>query len=1322
MQWAWRQAGTFVGLLLMVLAAVWQLLHELPKLAASIQRIRALLEQQAQAPAPASCGWLHGSPRSSHSPLKLRCIVYGTKALAMVDSGASHSFLSRRFLKRAVNSVRPVPSGDTVIQLADGTRQLSSEKLPYLQVKIDGYTLTLYDVIVADINDDLIIGHSWLQQANPAIDWQAGTVTVTRRSGAPVVLRSSRRPPPPSDSGTNDTEPILLSRLQLKRAIRKGAELYAVTLRPSPEQGAPEGPDVPTAAATAPEEASTDPRVQALLDEYADVFADLDGLPPERGVEHTIELEPGATPPFRQPYRMNSVELQELRRQLDKLIEQGYIQPSASPYGAPVLFVRKKDGTMRLCIDYRALNQRTVRNRYPLPRIDDLIDALRGSQVYSKLDLAQGYHQVRIAEADIHKTAFMTRYGQFEWVVMPFGLCNAPSTFQSLMHKVFAPLLDKSVVIYLDDILVFSKDMDEHLVHLREVLQRLRDSQLRAKRSKCLFGAPEVEYLGHIVSGAGVQVEATKVKAVQEWPQPADVSQLRSFLGLCSYYRRFIGGFSRTAVPLFRLTRKEERWHWDDAHEGAFNALKRALSEAPVLKIADPTRPFTIFTDSSDFAVGAVLSQEHDGQLHPVAYHSRKLNSAECNYPAHEREMLAIIDAVNQWEHYLTSVPIQIYTDHESLKYYHSMRSTPASKRQARWVAALQPFNLTIDYIKGKANVVADALSRRPDFASLGAVSVAVPDTLTMARECALQDADYADRVQQAAASGAEGPLVEDDGLLWQHLQDGRRRLVVPNDPFLRQRLLAEAHDAPAAGHMGFAKTLRRLSAAYTWKGIVRDVKAYCASCPTCLASKDRTQRPYGQLNPLPVPKHKWEQITMDWITKLPPSNSGFDSILVVVDRLTKMVRLVPTKTTATAKSTASLLVKHIFRHYGMPSKIISDRDSRFTSDLWRSFTAELGTTLGISSAYHPQTDGQTERMNRTIGQVLRCYCAERPSSWHNHLAMVEFAMNSAVNSTTGFSPFKLMYGFEPRTPLTLHTLDSDAEASLPADKLLADMAADLSAAQRAMAQAQQYMKRYADRTRRPSPFQVGDQVMLSTKHLAKESGVPKKLQPRWVGPFTITAASGRDAYELALPSDYEVHPVFHASLLRPLPHGVRLCAREAPAVTSPKSGAPPGVPVGQTGLPDTPSAHESVALTPSAPAPPSASAPAPQPVAPAAVASQPDATPPPSRPRRSVQAPQRYADAAAPAPRAKPQRRPTVAAPSSELYEVEKVLGWRYHVTDDGTTYPALHIKWLGYPDSENTWEPKAFLAANSTRRTMQEVRRVLAAMEPEGRIRVRQ
>ena len=410
---------------------------------------------------------------------------------------------------------------------------------------------------------------------------------------------------------------------------------------------------------------------------------------------------------------MSFSENDEVKKQLTDLLSKGFIRPSGSPFGAPILFVRKKDGSLRLCVDYRMLNKLTIKNRYPLPRIPELMDRLKGASVFSKIDLRSGYHQIRVKDEHVERTAFNTRYGQFEFLVMPFGLTNAPATFMTLMNQIFHDYLDDFVVVFLDDVLIYSKSMSDHVLHVEKVLSLLREHKLFAKISKCEFGVKQVEYLGHIVSEEGMAVDPKKIAVIRDWPSPTNVHEVRQFVGLASYYRSFIRGFSSIASPLTRLLRQDVVFTWDLDAQSAFDNLKQKLMNAPVLAIPDPHGDYVGWTDASDYAIGGVLMQQQEGKLKPISFVSHKLTDVEMNWATHEKELYSVIFCLQQWRPYITDRKIQIFTDHNSLKYFQSQPKL--SRKQARWLDTIGEYgsNLIIDYRPGKTNP-ADPLSRPP--------------------------------------------------------------------------------------------------------------------------------------------------------------------------------------------------------------------------------------------------------------------------------------------------------------------------------------------------------------------------------------------------------------------------------------------------------------------------------------------------------------------------------------------------------------------------------------------------------------------------------
>ncbi|GBG92545.1 hypothetical protein CBR_g55880 [Chara braunii] len=454
-------------------------------------------------------------------------------------------------------------------------------------------------------------------------------------------------------------------------------------------------------------DSSKDPTIAKLLEEFKDLTESPTGVV-SRPIQHRIEIESGSRTPKGAVYRMSPRELEELRKKLDELLEKGWIRPSSSPFGAPVLFVPKKEEELRMCIDYRGLNAITVKNAEPLPRIDDLLDRVQGCKYFSKIDLKYGYHQIEVHPDDQYKTAFRIRYGHYEFIVMPFGLTNAPATFQRCMNDLFRPWLDKFVVVYLDDILVFSKTLQEHQGHLRQVLEKLREANFKINAKKCEWAKTQVLYLGHVLDGDGTKSEDNKIATIRDWPTPRTLTELRLFLGLANYYRKFVRNFSTIAAPLRRLLKKETIWQWNKDCTSALKKLKRALIEYLVLKVADPSLPFVVTTDASQYGIGTVLQQDDGNGYRPVEFISARMPCEKVTTSTYERELYALRQALDHWKHYLLRRHFKVYSDHETLRWLKTQaKITP---KLTRWAAEIDQFDFELKRVKGKYNVVADAL------------------------------------------------------------------------------------------------------------------------------------------------------------------------------------------------------------------------------------------------------------------------------------------------------------------------------------------------------------------------------------------------------------------------------------------------------------------------------------------------------------------------------------------------------------------------------------------------------------------------------------
>ncbi|GKA80959.1 putative reverse transcriptase domain-containing protein [Tanacetum coccineum] len=606
-------------------------------------------------------------------------------ASILFDTGADRSFVSTTF--SSLIDITPTTLDHYYdVELADG-------KIIGINTIIRGCTLNFLNhpfninLMPVELGSfDVIIGMDWLSKYHAVIDCAEKIVRIPWGNETLLIHGDG------SNQG-NETRLNIISCTKTQKYLLKGHHVFLahVTTKDT-------------------EDKSKEKRLEEvpIVRDFPEVFPeDLPGLPPTRQVEFQIDLMPGDAPVARAPYRLAPFEMKELSEQLQELSDKGFIRPSSSPWGAPVLFVKKKDDSFRMGIDYRELNKLTVKNRYPLPRIDDLFDQLQGSSVYSKIDLRSGYHQLRVREQDIPKTAFRARYGHYEFQVMPFGLTNAPAVFMDLMNRVCKPYLDKFVIVFIDDILIYSKNKKEHEEHLKAILELLKKEELYAKFSKCEFWIPKVQFLGHVIDSQGIHVDPAKIESIKDWASPKTPTEIRQFLGLAGYYRRFIEGFSKIAKPMTKLTQKKVTFEWGDKQEAAFQILKNKLCSAPVLALPQGAENFIVYCDASHKGLGAVLMQNEK----VIAYASRQLKIHKKNYTTHDLELGAVVFALKLWRHYLYGTKCTVFTDHKSLQ--HILNQKELNMRQRRWLELLSDYDCEIRYHPGKANVVADALSRQ---------------------------------------------------------------------------------------------------------------------------------------------------------------------------------------------------------------------------------------------------------------------------------------------------------------------------------------------------------------------------------------------------------------------------------------------------------------------------------------------------------------------------------------------------------------------------------------------------------------------------------
>lgn len=1318
----------------------------------------------------------------------------------LLDSGASKDFMHydiAQMLCKAFGFRLEQLKDKMSVKLADGSTMSANwiiRNVPLIMG--DHYELRDFHVIHLK-GIEVILGKPWLYDHNPNIDFVTNVVEFRSAGHRHVLLPSG------GSYSSDETSLSLISATEVSTLSAAGEEIGAVFVLHSDADASKYGDDCQkielshgaVAYVTSVDSADKPAKVKAtpdvaeqhfkeqfkpqdtdtvcmtqqnydklvqLIRKHPSVVVDTGELPPKRTIadqpiQHVISTDEGAIPPCKPAYRLAPSEMLELKKQLDMLLEKGYIRPSSSPYGAPVLFAPKKGSeTLRMCLDYRDLNAITKKDKYPIPRDSDLFDRLQGAKWFSTCDLMWGYWQVLIHQDSIEKTAIRTPLGSYEWLVMPFGLTNAPSTFQRMMENALRPLLMECVVVFLDDVCIFSENEENHLRDIAAVLELLEKHQLKLKLSKCTFFAKQVKYLGHMVSADGITVDPDKVKAVEEWPTPTSHSDVQSFIGLVNYYRRMIRNMAAISAPLTDVMSSAEKFTWGEPQEQAFIKLKEALTNAPLLALPDMSLPFIVQTDASNRAIGGILMQDQNGTRRVIAYSAKKLSQTERNWPTHERELFGFVHAFKTWRHYLAGSSVRVEGDHKPLTWIKTQKLL--SPKQARWLSFLEEFTYTINYIPGKQLQAADAISRRPDLMAtmeettpddrdrwvvhqdvfdafiaphgpfdydaacqsdgsdaliahftsdflstncagkriyanppysqleafmrhyvtcrdsspektsavfllpmfetapwfsltagmriahvfppgsdvfglpadrykgtcsqdtavpVGPVPFPVgvfvdnaprpcnnavsflsylliehPSELLLAVEDADAEADGEEWLRNNVQNDTWAPRDADDLPIYrpsecsvllnlteliqelrlqyetdelaQELLNGKQKdqfflregliyyqsqkselpvLYIPTTATeLQEKILSESHDIPIAGHLSLEKTVERIQRHFYWKGLRTSVELYVKACDTCRKCKWNTTKLPGTHEAYPIPEYPWEVMAMDMKSGFPESNNGYNAVWVFVDKLTRRAHAIPCTTDITAAQLARLYFDHVFKHHGIPKRIVSDRDPRFISEFWTELWNIIGTKLNMSTTNHPQTDGSSENYIKTLSTMLRSFSQRNRKDWDRYLAAAEFAYNDSVHPATGFTPFQLDMGRNPMTPMQFMLYGVSPKPALfardPGTDLVdpsvflhrfsenLHMARQLLHTRQTAAQRQVLSGRTI-----PVTYSPGDYVYV--QHPGTKNHLPT-LEPRYIGPYEVQARVRPGVYRIVFPPYMRADPQVNEEKLKP--------------------------------------------------------------------------------------------------------------------------------------------------------------------------------------------
>jgi len=883
--------------------------------------------------------------------------------------------------------------------------------------------------------------------------------------------------------------------------------------------------------------------VVQLVRNHPDLFAssDLD-LTQTKTVTCTVDT--ADSPPVRQkPYKTPLNKRKVIDKAIDEMLEAKVIERSKSPWSFPVVVVDKSDGTKRFCVDFRKLNSVTKPMSYPLPLIDDILAQLGEAKFFTCLDLKSGYWQVKMDENDKEKTAFACHRGLFQFLVMPFGLCNAPSVFMLLMNIVLQGLEDFACA-YLDDVIIFSRTAEEHRKHIELVFQRLREHNLKLKLKKCKFYQSETEYLGFLIGADGVKPNPNKVEAIKGMPAPKTVREVRSFIGMCSYYRRFVPSFSQIAEPLIALTRKYARFSWSEECQKAFDLIKERLTVAPLLAYPDTTKPYVLYTDASDSCIGACLAQvvEEDGRQEekPIYFLSHRLSDTQRRWPTIEKEAYAIHFALQKLDHYLHNAEFVIRTDHKPLKYL--LGSPMKNKKIQMWALNLSSYNCTIDYIPGPQNVLADLLSRMPEdpekektsttkeeevndlndntlevnainsnrfdpkkFASYRPPAEAVEKTqeISIARFDLKKEQEddpelksIRDRVREGKAKGAEAKrhILVNDVLYFLSYPDDRpaTRLYVPQQ--LKQPLLKQYHDGN--GHMGTDKTYDTMGVKYYWPGMYQDIYGYIQGCTACQARNLKAKKP--PITETDSPPYPFAKVSMDISGPYPRSLSGNKYILSIVDHYSGWPEAFPLPDKS-AENVAHVVIDEVVPRFGCPLQVVTDNGTENENKVMRETLKTLNIDHVTTSFYHPEANAKVERFHRTLHDILAKKLKDDLSTWDMYLNQALSAVRTSVSESTGFSPYYLLYSRDPVLPIDNVLKPRRKYMGEEAHKIaLQEQHKAFAVVQNKLKKEKKRQKEYANKNRKLVELQVGDPVYLK-KHQRKS-----KLENKWTPYYRV--------------------------------------------------------------------------------------------------------------------------------------------------------------------------------------------------------------------------
>ena len=975
------------------------------------------------------------------------------KVKALVDTGATITCLREDFAKLLLVDI----DESKAISFKGAINTNTTKGTTQLLVYFGPLELSLSVHIIADLNHEMIIGYDTLKRFDVNVNASKSLIQIYKGRKAIALPLNAEFDIPTVANINNEIKHGELAESELK-SLKKLLTCY--------ESLQAKNPNAPSTSTI---------------------------------IEHRIKLEgklplpqsPRAFPPYKRQFIADSIQQME---------DAGIISPSSSSTAAAVVPVKKKDGNLRLAIDYRGLNAITIRDAYPLPRVDTMLSILGRNRYFSTIDLASGFWQIPMHPEDRHLTAFVTEQGLFEFNVMPFGLCNAPATFQRLMDKVLKGIKWKICTVYIDDILIFSANFENHLKDLEEVFIRLKDANLSIKINKCNFARNQLPFLGYIATREGIKTDKSKVEAVKNWETPKSLTDVSSFLGLAGFYRHFIRNFSIIAEPLNRLKRNHQNFEWTEEQENSFQKIKTALITAPVLRYPDFTKIMEIHTDASTFGLGAVLAQrDESNKPYPISYSSRSLNDNEKKYGITELEALAVVWSVKKFRQYIEGSYFIIYTDHAALKWLMTIKDN--STRLTRWSLTLQAYNFDIIHKAGKSNQDADALSRQPHTENILA--------LTGLDIRSLQNTDVeCQNILKLFNNGKREDINMKNGIIY-----GNGRILLPE--CLRLDIIKENHDSPLGGHQGMTRTTTRIHKKFYWPKMDEDIHNYIKKCVICARTKSPRRKLYEQVDISDISK-PFQRLAIDGYGPFTNSHEGMKYIIVAQDMFSRYVLGKATKSLNTEEMEI-FLSEIALTTTGIPECIYSDNGPPFSSSKLQTYCIKLGINQKFAPMYHAESNGLVERFMAPLNTMIVSFTSDHQKDWDLYLQHVLFAYNTTPHTEIKETPYYLVFGRDPRLPTDIilnynanYNTTSTEDIRNYKTKLTQNLIKAFAWIKQQNLQIKNKNATLLRSRTQPINFQIGDLVRLKKPTLSnKEKGISAKLVKIWVGPYRVIERDG---------------------------------------------------------------------------------------------------------------------------------------------------------------------------------------------------------------------